>query len=72
MNDVVDRVMTSYEKLPAIEGMAREEIRVKLGQYLAKLSSAGHNETSITAWPICASFTKVPILGTRAANVAFP
>ncbi len=45
MNNVVDRVMTSYEKLPAIEGLAREEIRVKVGQYLAKLSSAGHSET---------------------------
>jgi hypothetical protein len=45
MNDVVDRVMTSYEKLPLIEGLAREEIRVKVGQYLAKLSSAGHSET---------------------------
>ena len=47
MNDVVDRVMTSYEKLPLIEGLAREEIRVKVGQYLAKLSSAGHSETEV-------------------------
>ena len=45
MNDAVEQVMTSYEKLPAIEGVAREEIRVKVGQYLAKLSSAGHSET---------------------------
>ena len=45
MNDVVDRVMSFYEKLPAIEGVGREEIRVKVGQYFAKLSSAGHNET---------------------------
>ena len=45
MNDVVDRVMTSYEKLHVIEGLGREEIRVKVGQYLAKLSSAGHSET---------------------------
>jgi len=45
VNDVVDRVMTSYEKLPAIEGLGREEIRVKVGQYLAKLSSAGHSGT---------------------------
>ena len=28
-----------------IEGLGREEIRVKVGQYLAKLSSAGHSET---------------------------
>ena len=45
MNDAVDRVMASYEKLPAIEGLGREEIRVKVRQYLAKLSSAGHSET---------------------------
>jgi len=45
MKDVVDRVMASYEKLPAIEGVGVEEIRVKVGQYLAKLSSAGHSET---------------------------
>ena len=45
MNDAVDRVMASYEKLPAIEGLGLEEIRVKVGQYLAKLSSAGHSET---------------------------
>ena len=45
MNDAVDRVMTSYEGLPAIEGLGREEIRVKVDQYLAKLSSAGHSET---------------------------
>jgi hypothetical protein len=44
MNDAVDRVMASYEKLPAIEGLGREEIRVKVGQYLAKLSSAGHSD----------------------------
>jgi hypothetical protein len=37
--------MSSYEKLPAIEGLAREEIRVKVGQYLAILLSAGHSET---------------------------
>jgi hypothetical protein len=45
MNDAVDRVMASYEKLPVIEGLGLEEIRTKVGQYLAKLSSAGHSET---------------------------
>jgi len=45
VDDAVDRVMASYEKLPAIEGLGLEEIRVKVGQYLAKLSSAGHSET---------------------------
>ena len=45
MNDAVDRVMASYEKLLAIAGLGLEEIRTKVGQYLAKLSSAGHSET---------------------------
>jgi len=40
MGDAVDRVMASYEKLPALEPLGREEIRTKVGQYLAKLSSA--------------------------------
>jgi hypothetical protein len=41
MDDAVDRVMASYEDLPALEHMGREKIRVKVGQYLEKLSSAG-------------------------------
>lgn len=44
MDDAVDRVMSSYESLPALERLGREEIRMKIGQYLAKLSSAGHND----------------------------
>ena len=44
MDDAVDRVMTSYENLPALERFGREEIRVKVGQYLEKLSSAGHSD----------------------------
>jgi len=44
MDDVVDRVMASYENLPALEHLGREEIRVKVGQYLEKLSSAGHSD----------------------------
>jgi hypothetical protein len=44
MNDAVDRVMASYENLPALERLGCEEIRVKVGQYLAKLSSAGHSD----------------------------
>jgi hypothetical protein len=40
----VDRVMASYEQFPALERLGREEIRVKVSQYLEKLSSAGHNE----------------------------
>lgn len=42
VNEAVDRVMASYENLPAIERLGIEEIRVKVGQYLEKLSSAGH------------------------------
>jgi hypothetical protein len=44
MDDAVERVMASYENLPALELLGREEIRVKIGQYLAKLSSAGHSD----------------------------
>jgi hypothetical protein len=44
MNDAVDRVMASCELLPALERFGREEIRVKVGQYLEKLSSAGHSD----------------------------
>ena len=45
MDDAVDRVMASYEDVPAFERLGREEIRAKVGQYLAKLSSAGHSDT---------------------------
>ena len=41
MDDVVERVMASYENWERLE---REEIRVKVGQYLEKLSSAGHRD----------------------------
>jgi hypothetical protein len=44
MDDVVDRIINSYENLPAVERRAREEIKMKVGQYLAKLSSAGHRD----------------------------
>jgi hypothetical protein len=44
MNDAVDRVMASYENLPALERSGREEIRVKVGQYLEKLSSSGYSD----------------------------
>jgi len=39
MNDAVDRVMACYGNVPALESLGREEIRAKVGQYLAKLSS---------------------------------
>jgi hypothetical protein len=48
MDDAVDRVMASYESLPALERFGREEIRVKVGQYLEKLSSAGHSAEELT------------------------
>ena len=41
MDDVVERVMASYENW---ERLGREEIRVKVGLYLEKLSSAGHRD----------------------------
>jgi hypothetical protein len=41
MDDVVERVMASYENWERLE---REEIRVKVGQYLEKLSCAGHRD----------------------------
>jgi hypothetical protein len=46
MNDVVERVMASYENY---EHQGREDIRVKVGQYLEKLASAGRrNEEELT------------------------
>jgi hypothetical protein len=48
MNDAVDRVMASYESWP--ERLGREEIRVKVGQYLEKLSSAGHSDAEELAF----------------------
>jgi hypothetical protein len=44
MDDVIERIMASYENLHALECLGREEIRVKVGQYLEKLSSAGHRD----------------------------
>jgi len=39
MNDAVDQIMASYENSSALDRLGREEIRGKVGQYLAKLSS---------------------------------
>ena len=50
MDDAVDRVMVSYENLPALDRFGREEMRVKVGQYLEKLSSAGHSDTEELAY----------------------
>ena len=41
MDHVVERVMTSYENH---ERQGCEDIRVKVGQYLEKLVSAGHRD----------------------------
>jgi hypothetical protein len=43
MDDAVDRVMVSCGSLPALERSGREETRIKVSQYLAKISSAGHS-----------------------------
>ena len=50
MDDAVEQVMASYEKLAASERLEREEIRVKVRQYLAKLSSAGHSDSEELAF----------------------
>jgi hypothetical protein len=44
MNDAIERIIASYEILPAIERSGLEEIRLKVGQYLEMLSSAGHRD----------------------------
>jgi hypothetical protein len=41
MDDVVERVITSYENS---ECQGREDMRTKVGQYLEKLASAGHRD----------------------------
>ena len=42
MEDSVKRVMASYDLLPLVERLEREEICAKVSQYLGKLSSVGH------------------------------
>jgi hypothetical protein len=42
MDNAVDRVMASCEKLPALEPLGREEMKTKVSQYLATLSSAAN------------------------------
>jgi hypothetical protein len=44
VQDIVDRVLDSYGDLPALEHIDRDQIRTKVGEYLAKLSSAGHGD----------------------------
>ena len=41
MDDVVERVMASYETYERLE---RKDSRIKVGQYLEKLASAGHRD----------------------------
>ncbi len=41
MDDVVERVIASYEHW---ERLGREEVKLKVSQYLEKLSSAGHRD----------------------------
>jgi hypothetical protein len=36
--------MASYENLPALDRLGREETRLKVSQYLAKLSTPGHRD----------------------------
>ena len=44
VDNTLDRVMASYSDFPALDHLERDEIRVKVGQYLEKLSSAGHRD----------------------------
>jgi hypothetical protein len=44
MEDTVDRVLALYGDVPALEQLGREQIKMKIAQYLAKLSSAGHSD----------------------------
>jgi hypothetical protein len=41
MDDIVERVIASYEHW---ERLGHEEVRLKVVQYLEKLSSAGHRD----------------------------
>ena len=45
MDDTLNRVMASYGDFPALDRLGRDEIKVRVGQYLEKLSSAGHRDT---------------------------
>jgi hypothetical protein len=44
MEDTVDRVIACCENVPALEQLGRQEIRIKLSQYLGNLASAGHRD----------------------------
>ena len=41
MDDVVERVMASYETYERLE---RKDVRIMVSQYLDKLASAGHRD----------------------------
>ena len=43
MDDAVDRVMASYENLPALDRLGREEIRVKVSQYQLQVTETPKN-----------------------------
>jgi hypothetical protein len=71
MDDVIDRVIISYEILN-VRGariLKPRWVNISRSSHL-RVTETLKNLLSV-AWPICASFTKVPILGTRAAKVAF-
>jgi hypothetical protein len=50
MDDTVDLVMASYGSMSALEPLGHEELRAKVSQYLAKLSSAGHSNVEEVAF----------------------
>ena len=43
MDDIVDRVMNSYGIEP-VRNISRDEVKARLGNYLASLSSAGQRD----------------------------
>ena len=72
MEDTVDRVIACCENVPALEQIGRQEIRIKLGQYLANLASAGHrdpDDLGVMVWRICVPCMSPQTLTTLDAEV---
>jgi hypothetical protein len=48
MEEVIDQIMNSKETSPFSDSHKREEIKAKVGTYIATLSSAGQRESRTT------------------------
>ena len=46
MEEAIDRIMNSSEIEPILRGQNREEIKAKIGNYVAMLSSAGRRDAN--------------------------